>query len=81
MKKTIALLLTLILVSTPLLFGSNALAQGTDRLEYTENSSGITITSIEIPENGILKVPEKIELTKETLPKFESVFVFDDKNF
>ena len=61
MKKAIALLLTLILVSTPLLFGSNALAQGTDSLEYTENSSGITITSIEIPENGILKVPEKID--------------------
>ena len=51
MKKVIALLFTLILVSTPLLFGSNAFAQGTDSLKYTENSSGITITSIEIPEN------------------------------
>ena len=61
MKKVIALLFTLILVSTPLLFGSNAFAQGTDSLEYTENSSGITITSIEIPENGILKIPEKID--------------------
>ena len=30
---------------------------------------------------NVIKVPEKIELTKETLPKFESVFVFDDKNF
>ena len=61
MKKVIALLLTLILVSTPLLFGGNALAQGTDGLEYTENQNGITLTAIDIPENGILKIPEKLD--------------------
>ena len=61
MKKAIALLFTLILVSTPLLFGGNALAQGTDGLEYTENQNGITLTAIDIPENGILKIPEKLD--------------------
>ncbi len=30
---------------------------------------------------NVVKVGEKIELTRETLPEYESVYVFDDKNF
>lgn len=65
-------------------FASAIKAKITVPMHYKTPRSGIDISDASdflrrMP--NVSKVGEKIELTAETLPEYESVYVFDDKNF